>query len=38
MIMESLTMDSRRGLSYVKKQSDENDQVEDATIKSKCIA
>ena len=31
-------MDSRRGLSNVKEQADENDQVEDATIKSKCIA
>ena len=38
MIMESLTMDSRRGLSNVKEQAGENDQVEDATIKSKCIA
>lgn len=38
MIMESLTMDSRRGLSYVKEQAVKNDQVEDATIKSKCIA
>ena len=38
MIMESLKMDSRRGLSNVKEQAGENDQVENATIKSKCMA